>query len=240
MHRVFQTFIDRLYESADVDELRASMAEVAAAFDLSCFAYLSGPSQPDVEMRHITTYPPNWTEHYLCNHYERLDSVVYEALSSTEPFKWGTDIGPRRSRSQQQVFDEAASFGIRCGFTIPIHDGRGPIAVMTFAVGEQPVAQFHRCIGEHGHALQLMAMYFHAHARRKLARRRTVNGAALSPREFECLAWAAQGKTAWEIGRIVGIARRTAAFHLDNAKAKLGVRSICQAVALLVASKHPG
>jgi DNA-binding CsgD family transcriptional regulator len=240
MHRVFQTFIDRLYESADVDELRASMAEVAAAFDLSCFAYLSGPSQPDVELRHITTYPLNWTEHYLSNHYERLDSVVYEALSSTEPFKWGTGIGPKLSRSQQQVFDEAASFGIRCGYTIPIHDGRGPIAAMTFAAGEQSVARFYRCIAENGRALQLMALYFHAHARRKLASHRIVDGAVLSPREFECLTWAARGKTGWEIGRIVGISRRTAAFHLDNAKAKLGVRSICQAVALLVASNHPG
>jgi DNA-binding CsgD family transcriptional regulator len=111
---------------------------------------------------------------------------------------------------------------------------------MTFAVGEQSAAQFHRCIAEYSHALQLIAMYFHAHARRKLAPRRIVDGAALSPREFECLGWAARGKTAWEIGRIVGISRRTAAFHLDNAKAKLGVRSICQAVALLAASNHPG
>jgi DNA-binding CsgD family transcriptional regulator len=81
-----------------------------------------------------------------------------------------------------------------------------------------------------------MAMYFHAHARRKLGGDRVVDGVLLSPREFECLEWAARGKTAWEIGRILGISRRTAAFHLDNAKAKLGVGTICQAVARLVAS----
>jgi hypothetical protein len=49
--------------------------------------------------------------------------------------------------------------------------------------------------------LQLMAMYFHAHARRRLSINRVIDGVALSPRELECLEWAAQGKSAWEIGR---------------------------------------
>ncbi|MFK5073526.1 helix-turn-helix domain-containing protein, partial [Klebsiella pneumoniae] len=34
----------------------------------------------------------------------------------------------------------------------------------------------------------------------------------LSPREFECLEWSSRGKSAWEIGSILGISRRTAAF----------------------------
>ena len=64
-----------------------------------------------------------------------------------------------------------------------------------------------------------------------------IDGIALSPRELECLAWAARGKSAWDIGQILGITRRTAAFHLDNAKAKLGVRTICQAVERLATSR---
>ena len=60
----------------------------------------------------------------------------------------------------------------------------------------------------------------------------------MSPREFECLEWAARGKSAWDIGAILGISRRTAAFHLDNARLKLGVKTISQAVAKLAASAH--
>jgi DNA-binding CsgD family transcriptional regulator len=82
-----------------------------------------------------------------------------------------------------------------------------------------------------------MAMYFHAHARRRLSINRVIDGVASSPRELECLEWAAQGKSAWEIGRLLNISRRTAAFHLDNAKMKFGVRTIYQAVAKLAASK---
>ena len=47
----------------------------------------------------------------------------------------------------------------------------------------------------------------------------------LTARERECLLWAAQGKTSWEIGRILGIAERTVNFHIANTCAKLDVRT---------------
>jgi LuxR family transcriptional activator of conjugal transfer of Ti plasmids len=236
MHHIFQKFIDRLSSARDTETLHASMAEAAAALNLSCFAYLSMPPAPDASPQLISNYPSAWTEHYLQNHYERFDPVILQALGRPEPFEWGLGIGSTtQSKLQRELFEEAAKFGVRSGFTIPIHDYRGPIAAVTFAADERH-PQFERCIVEHGRVLQLMAMYFHAHARRKIAPDRVVDGVPLSPREFECLKWTAQGKSAWEIGRILGISRRTAAFHLDNAKAKLGVHSICQAVARLIAS----
>ncbi|WP_407181427.1 helix-turn-helix transcriptional regulator [Bradyrhizobium sp. STM 3562] len=51
------------------------------------------------------------------------------------------------------------------------------------------------------------------------------------------LEWSSRGKSAWEIGCILGISRRTAAFHLDNARAKLGVRTVRQAVVRLAESR---
>ena len=237
MHHIFQTFIDRLSNAGDAQTLQASMSEAAEALDLSCFAYLSITPRSGSTPQLISNYPSAWTTHYLQNHYERFDPVILQALGRAEPFEWGLAVGSSaQTNHQRELFEEAARFGIRSGFTIPIHDARGPVAAVTFAADEgQP--QFERCIGEHGRVLQLMAMYFHAHARRKLAPDRVVDGVPLSPREFECLEWTAQGKSAWEIGRILGISRRTAAFHLDNAKAKLGVHSNCQAVARLVASR---
>lgn len=44
----------------------------------------------------------------------------------------------------------------------------------------------------------------------------------LTPRELECLRWTAEGKTAWEVGQILGISAQTAARHLSNATQKLG------------------
>lgn len=237
MHRVFRTFIDSLSESVDTKDLRDSLAQISVAFDLRCFAYLSLPNRPGEQADLISTYPSEWTSLYLRNHYERLDPVIRHALIYPEPFEWSPHFGSAgTSKAQREFFEEAAEFGIRYGFTIPIHDGRRGMAAVTYAVDE-PAPPFRRCVEKKVRVLQLLAMLFHAKARRVLRGDRVVAGVALSARQLECLEWAARGKSASDIGCILGISARTAAFHLENAKAKLGVRTICQAVALLAASK---
>jgi len=238
MYHVFQRFIDHLCESASSDSLRACMAETANALDLHNFAYFSLPRRPKAKPQIITTYPEAWATHYMNSRYERVDPIVVQALGNTEPFEWGLELGQTRlmSEPQRQFMDEAAEFGIRCGFTVPIHDSHGPISAVTFVADEHNVAAFRRRIEEHRRVLQLMSMYFDAHVRRKLVPGRKIDNVHLSPRELECLEWAAEGKSAWEIGGILGISRHTAAFHLENVKTKLGVRTILQAVARLSAS----
>ena len=237
MHHLFQSFIDGLANSTDATDLQKTMARASAALDLNCFAYLALPYRRGDMPHLISTYPTKWTDHYLRNRYEKVDPVIVGSLKTAEPFEWGIGLSPTPlSKAQYGLLDEAAQFGIRCGFTVPVHDPRGPIAAVTFAADERRAA-FQHCIEQHRHVLQLMAMYFHAHARRRLTPNRVVDGVALSPRELECLEWAVQGKSAWEIGRLLNISRRTAAFHLDNAKTKFGVRTICQAVAKLAAAK---
>lgn len=238
MHRIFQTFIEGLAEGVDEQAFSTAMSGAAVALELSCFAYLCLPHRSNDKARLISTYPRPWTDHYLNSHYERLDPVIRRALQETEPFEWGNGIElPKLSDAQRQLFEEAAKFGIRYGFTIPIHDGRGPVAAVTFASDEQGPT-FRRCVEAHHHVLQLMALYFHASARRKLRSDRIVDGVALSPREYQCLEWSAAGKTASDIGGILGIKRRTAAFHLDNARAKLGVSSLHQAIYRFSMSKN--
>ena len=237
MHRVFQRFIDHLSSAIDVEGFSEAMAVTATALDLSCFAYLALPHQPDKKPLVISTYPVNWVAHYLRNHYERFDHVVIQALQSPEPFRWGADLSAGHLSSVQRgLLDEASQFGIRFGFTVPIHDGRGPIAALTFAADQQR-PPFEKCVESHARVLQLIAMYFHAHVRRKLSGDRKIGGALLSCRELECLEWAAQGKSAWEIGRILGISRHTVASYLEHAKEKLGVRTIVQAATRLAAAK---
>src|SRR5713101_217114 len=159
------------------------------------------------------------------------------SLARSEPFEWGLGLEPRiLSEKHRELFEEAAKFGINYGFTIPIHDSFGPVAAVTFATDVRN-AQFQRFIKKHARVLQLMAMYFHAQARLTIDRKRDADLASLSPREAECLEWSAEGKSAWEIGCILGISRHTVTTYLENAKAKLGVRTIVQAVARLTAFK---
>ncbi len=236
MDRVFQTFIDSLHSNADVPALRNAMIEVAAALDLGTFAYLFAACAPNAQVMLISNYPTSWTSLYLANDYEQIDPVIKKVGQTCEPFQWGREYWCRQPCDQQiKLLEEAAHFGIRSGFTIPIHDPLSRIAAVTFAADDcHP--KFARCVEKHRSLLQLLAILFHSRARLTLAPERCVTGIVLSPREYECLVWAAKGKSAWDIGSILNISRRTAAFHLDNAKSKLGVRTISQAVALLAAS----
>lgn len=237
MNRIFQRFAEQLTESTHQDAAQQSMAEVTAALKLSCFAYLSLPRRPGSATNLISTYPSSWTALYLQRGYESFDPVVRRAIHLPTPFRWGVGDEPRnQSEPERALFEEAAQFGIRCGFTFPVHDDEGAIAALSFASDERRT-DYERSIVEHAQSLRLIASFFHAHAKRFWTIDRMVGGLVLSPREFECLEWSARGKSAGEIGTILGIAERTAGFHLDNARAKLGVSSLRQAIVLLTESK---
>ena len=160
MHRIFQNFIDRLSSASNSDALRDAMSQAAAGLDLSCFAYLSMPDKTGGRAGFISNYPSAWTTHYFQRHYERFDPVIIRALGHPEPFEWGLGFGSLAPFKSQELFEEAARFGIRYGFTIPIHSDNGPVAAVTFAADERR-PQFERTISEHARVLQLMAMYFH-------------------------------------------------------------------------------
>ncbi|TPI13117.1 LuxR family transcriptional regulator [Mesorhizobium sp. B4-1-3] len=237
MHDVFQRLVEQLTASSGELDLRTALAEAAASLDLPSFAYLLASPKLACATSLISTYPCPWTTHYLRSAYEKLDPVIVLARSRQDPFSWHADGGDLGwSARQQELMEEARQFGIHCGFTIPIHDHRGHFAALTFASDEtRPL--FLRTIERYERVLQLIAIFFHIHARQFLTDTGVVDGVALSRREVECLKWAARGKSAWDIGHILGISQRTAAFHLDNAKKKLGVRTITQAAVRLAISR---
>lgn len=231
---VFEKFLERLSESVDEVDFCSAMAEVGSELDLLAFAYLSLLPRPSDKPRLISNYPEPWTARYLEHRYERVDPVITRARFGGCPFRWGFDLNDSEA-SGAHVFEEAAQFGICCGVTIPIIDLRGNFAAMTFAA-DKPNPVWFRVAERYEVILPYVATCFHMFVRRKLSGDRMVNGVSLTPREYECLRWAARGKSAWEIGCILGITRRTADFHLGNARRKLGVTTTRQAIACLAAS----
>ena len=55
---------------------------------------------------------------------------------------------------------------------------------------------------------------------------------AITSRQLECLRWAGEGKSASDIGIILGISARTVEGHIARTCALLGVRTRIQAVVL--------
>lgn len=79
--------------------------------------------------------------------------------------------------------------------------------------------------------VQLFAAYAQEAAARIVVPEDAESGLpALTPRELEVLRWTMEGKTAWEVGRVLGIAEQTAVRHLHHATRKLDCVNKHQAV----------
>lgn len=232
MQEVFQRFAQQLAQSRDANAVQAAMIAAADAFGLRCFAYLLLPRDNRHAAALISNYPIRWTSHYLKEHYERFDPVIVGARYRRHPFEWGLGASNQRmSPAQARLFDEASTFGIRCGLTIPLWNGGYASAAVTFASDERH-RSFRKTVSRNRLVLQFMAATLHTHVRLKLYPDIPHKGICLSARERECLRWLAQGKSARDIAEILAITERTVVFHVENLKRKLGVRTVCQALAI--------
>jgi LuxR family transcriptional activator of conjugal transfer of Ti plasmids len=205
---------------------------VAGRLGFRWFAYLSFT---DIQPRLISSYPKAWTTQYLARAYQRVDPVVQRAARELSLFQWDAAIprGPRTSE-QNRFLDEAMSFRIRSGVTIPIISGFGRRAAFTFAADEFSEART-RTLENSTDVLRLIGLYFHTHVVLKgTGPMVPAAGATLTQRERQCLAWAARGKTSAEIASIIGITPRTVHFHVANARRKLDASSLSQTVATAI------
>ena len=238
MYRVLQGYLDNLDNAGNSDQLREAMTALASAMGLHSYAYLATPTVRAKKPRLISTYAEAWTTYYLNRRYETSDPVILRARREFEPFDWGPDLAKAGDSIDTRVFfEEAADFGIRYGFTIPIHHWRGGRAAVTFAADRRS-ADYRKSIRHNARALQLIAYHFHAHVLHLLEPGFLIDGVSLSLRQTQCLELAAKGKSVADIAQLLGIARATAAYHLDCAKAKFGVRTICQAAIAYAALKQ--
>ncbi|HEY5238567.1 MAG TPA: LuxR family transcriptional regulator [Rhizomicrobium sp.] len=238
MHRVLQGYLDNLDNAGNHNQLRDAMTAMASGMGLHSYAYLSTPTTPSKKPRLISTYAEAWTTYYLDRRYETSDPVILRAYREFEPFDWGPDLADTRDcRATRDFFEEAANFGVRYGFTIPIHHWRGGHAAVTFAAGRRS-ADYRKSIRHNARALQLIAYHFHAHVLHMVEPGFLIDEVSLSLRQTQCLELAAKGKSVADIAQLLGITRATAAYHLDCAKAKFGVRTICQAAIAYAALKR--
>jgi LuxR family transcriptional activator of conjugal transfer of Ti plasmids len=230
IENVFQEFFDAIQTANSADAFERVATRLAQKLGFQRFAYLRLAGETPLL---ISSYPKSWTSRYFQLGYHELDPVVRRARVERGLFSWGQGAAAQTgNREQRRFFDEAATFGIRSGITVPVRGGFGRMAAFTLATGDREVDP-ERLVAEWDDLVQLVGLYFHTHVAVRLESAATAQQAAseLTQRERQCLAWTAQGKTVADIAVLVEIARRTVVFHLENARRKLGAASIAQCVA---------
>lgn len=234
MHRTIRDYLDHCEFASSLDQLCDAFSAVVLTMGLNAFAYLSLIDDPQTKKPLlISTYDHGWTSHYLNRRYDNIDPVIRRARESPEPFTWGPHLAESTAEGRT-FFNEAAAFGIRHGMTVPVPFWRGASAALTAISTEASVIR-HTSRMRLDTVFQFIAYDFHANVRNLIIPGRQIEGIHLSRREIECLEWAMRGKSAGDTAQLLGISRRTVVTHLERAKEKLGVRTVCQAVAIYAA-----
>lgn len=233
--------LDLLYavtQCQHADELRMIAAKFCSMHEFSRWIY--GLIGPDIA---LTDYPAEWLASYKRNrwhHYGRdplLNALGQRRRSMSWDLLRPKELGQPLGAVQKGILAERWEYGIRAGVTAPVYDRPGQLldyAVVSFSC-EKPLtkeARYH-----HEPHVQLFATYFQSVARTILARHdrgKSQSPVSLSLRETDCLSWAANGKSNWEIGLLMTISTATVKFHLSNAARKLGVYGRTLAVARAV------
>ena len=158
----------------------------------------------------------------------RLDPVMQHCKRQSMPIIWSQKTYVAQGLGDK--WEEQARYGYRNGIALALHMPEG----RHFFLGvdrDQPVpmhaGELTRVVAD----LQLFAVHAQDAALRILAPGGVEPGApSLTPRELETLRWTMEGKTAREVGDVLGITERTAALHVNNATHKLGCVNKHQAV----------
>ena len=174
-------------------------------------------------------WPADWLEFYQNNGFVEHDVLPIEARRRVRPF-WYRDVVSRLKLSgkQKELYEAGAAYGWHDVFGVPIHGPGSLQGLVTMATRQELKLSRADCA-----VLEAMA-------RAVWERCRTAEGfgmsdapsVQLSPREIECLQWAAAGKSDADIAVLVGIKQATAHFHIERAKKRFGVRTRVEAVAV--------
>jgi DNA-binding CsgD family transcriptional regulator len=226
--------MERAESSAD---LRVEAEKFAKQMGFEHFAYALTISAPSLKPQQyfMSGFPQEWVNHYLARGYFKVDPLVRHAENSTLPAIWDEHIFHEGKASE--FWEEARAFGLQAGLSFAVHEQPGVTGIFSLARDKVLDLQGQDLAALIGRAQMFASMLHHAVTRIDLPKLLPEGNTSLTARERECLKWAADGKTAWEIGKILSIAERTAVFHINNVVQKLGAANKTQAIVRAVALK---
>ena len=182
----------------------------------------------EAEFITVDNTPQAWKDTFANRTNWRRDPVMQHCKRQSVPIIWNQHTYVREGLGD--MWEEQAQFGYGTGIALALHLPEG----RHFFMGidrDRPVpadaGELTRIVAD----LQLFAVFAQDAALRILApASRDPDTPSLTPRELETLRWTMEGKTAWEVGRVLGITERTVALHVNNATHKLGCVNKHQAV----------
>ncbi|MGB4100317.1 MAG: LuxR family transcriptional regulator [Alphaproteobacteria bacterium] len=226
-------FIAAMAEAKNLDDIFAALRRQLERFNIERFAYeLIWSDQGARPTFYITSYPSDWSQHYIEKKYSSHDMVIRHSAREVRPFMWQeVNRDKNLTPTQRLVFNEARDVGLRSGCSVPIH-GPGAVKAYLSVASAVPDEEFAKIFVRYRHEIHLLATYAHEQIIAFGLHDMPPLAVKLTPREIEVLNWTAGGKTRWEIAEILGISEETVKNHITHACTKLGTNSKTHAVAI--------
>jgi len=204
-------------------------------FGIESFALVNVPKEHEVYEDVVLAVhePAALLETMRDNNYFHASPALRHCGSARVPFVWkDAPYDRHRERRVVEVVRLFADFGLLNSIMIPVRSRDGG------AGGAWLTGRGVEITAHHMPAVCLIAVYAFEHLRKFASRLPPLAKSALTARERDVLAWAAHGKSAWEIGEILGIAKRTVDEHTQTAMRKLGAVNKTQAVAIAMRDRY--
>lgn len=202
-------------------------------FKFCAFSITSNTRGNDNTALNRNNFPHAWNTEYEQNQFSAIDPVIAHCNHSMLPILWTEEVFSKTPWLWQALQQQ----GLQHGWSQSFHDEEsGLCSMLSLARSHCPITAYELYenlgftvfIGRHLHALAANTLP------KKVSRPSTP---PLSPREVEVLRLSADGKTAYEISRILNLSERTVNFHVHRAIEKLGV---CNKIAAVCAAARAG
>ena len=165
----------------------------------------------------------------------QADAALAAAAQCFAPFLW-SDICRliACTQGQRDFLAQVTACGIGAAVTVPVHrassaNDAGSYSVFAGACTFLMKADVPLPLASLAAAHYVGARAFDA-AEALLKAAPAIVGPQLTPRQRDCVALVAQGKSDWEVGQLLGISESTVHKHIEDAKRRFGVSTRIQLV----------
>lgn len=177
-------------------------------------------------------YPEEWIGLYVEHQYYEQDPIYLENFKHFRIQEWKETY--KRYGAPKIFLSTAEDFGLRNGYTHGVRNHTGNIGSLLSLSGTSI-----ECCERSVTILDIVLPHFHQ-ALLKIAERQGHQRSApqiLTPKQLEVLRWVGQGKSNWDISRILNVSANTIKFHMTEIFRKLDAVSRTQAVAIALEQK---
>jgi len=235
--RRINELIGALQPCADILPLaRAALIEVSGMLGFNTFTYVGGRLLAghkivgwnlDTRPIAITNVSTEFRSVYSANRMDVDDPVLKYCFHTLYPKEWSKICAQKTvSRKEHNFMRLSHDFSMNDGLAFPIHGPGNDYGILSFSSHSQIHIPDMALMA----MVNLFAQRLHATIRENFDHIEASN-VKLAAREIDILHWCSEGKTAWEIGQILGISERTVETHIQNAKRKLNAVTTTQAIA---------